>query len=884
MTSLWNPDSTRTYDFTELRPTSACLVATASRTWNATTSRYELPDQFSIQSLNSGTFTVLTDIKNIAKPAALAGFTWESKFEEFPDWAPNWTAYGQPVPVVPPLGLYGMTTNAVMSEVGEFYPRGSTYLNQVGELTPTQATMRSIGLSSGRSFVKAIPATDLVDQKLMFVPPVRDLIGGNKPTVTQVGLDSWFQDIPSEDMFSGQGKYGWTKPAGAATFVQSKEFQPLVEDRGSDGQAVGVHTDGFGQSTAQRAADPISGSVFIKQLLPYALGHDSTPWITVFPDIAGPDWGRAQFWRLAAMGWCTSNNTAPSYVAGPVATISQANLPFTLPIVQRTTASLSLEYTYNSPYVLLPEDKLILGFQPAIGGMNEGAPKMMNTPSNPWCLADSAGARGLHANDYSGSIPMCVPNMTGSITSQTDWFDPVRYLPNLFEMGHNRVNLSEQIRQTILNPSPHGKLVLYGTLLRDNKPLPSELNQPLVTNAIHEALHSDNPIVDQFMVDDKTAYKGSYLDQYITGSTRLSLEAAPGGSTSGEARGVDATGFAGDLSFDAAFERFVTLTDDNEVYWDSVLPDPFQMWEADNITVIQKFDADGNVLLYNAFYTTNTYDSLYWPGSGAVNRTWPRSFPFEARYDGVSRILKDPGATDRPSVTIFIDDNDPAGASTPTVSWLRSRSDGAPSAVSAYAAHDPAPTANSGGNLQFHWANLANQSLTTADKSTAAVLFGYATSKGTYSIQVPNLGTPTGEDATPARIALNYNRSTGKFDHPEGVKYGLKNYVWSYTRAVFRPDRYGQFRDRLEQRRYTKFYHKGDEDNPRGIQESAVSCIFVDADGNPTDDATKTSCQNISTFMTSSIPYFEGEAQRTPTSNPFVSIDIGNMVSRTTLR
>ena len=80
--------------------------------------------------------------------------------------------------------------------------------------------------------------------------------------------------------------------------------------------------------------------------------------------------------------------------------------------------------------------------------------------------------------------------------------------------------------------------------------------------------------------------------------------------------------------------------------------------------------------------------------------------------------------------------------------------------------------------------------------------------------------------------------------------------------TVHRGDRYGQFRDMLEQRLYGKTYNFGDEFNKRGEAESAVSCIFVDADGAPIADSTKTQCLNLSTTMTSSKPFIEGEVMR----------------------
>ena len=67
----------------------------------------------------------------------------------------------------------------------------------------------------------------------------------------------------------------------------------------------------------------------------------------------------------------------------------------------------------------------------------------------------------------------------------------------------------------------------------------------------------------------------------------------------------------------------------------------------------------------------------------------------------------------------------------------------------------------------------------------------------------------------------------------------------------------------LEQRKYSKFYDTGDEENPSGLQEAAVSCIFLDGDGMPLTDPLQTSCLNVSQQMTSSVPYKEGETART---------------------
>jgi len=124
----------------------------------------------------------------------------------------------------------------------------------------------------------------------------------------------------------------------------------------------------------------------------------------------------------------------------------------------------------------------------------------------------------------------------------------------------------------------------------------------------------------------------------------------------------------------------------------------------------------------------------------------------------------------------------------------------------------------------------------------------------------PNSGISIIDDDALGAVNYVYGRSLRY--HPAGLKYGYMNCDHLSPSAVHRGDRYGQFRDMLEQRLYGKTYSFGDEFNKRGEAESAVSCIFVDADGSPIDDYTKTQCLNLSTAMTSSKPFIEGEVMR----------------------
>lgn len=128
-----------------------------------------------------------------------------------------------------------------------------------------------------------------------------------------------------------------------------------------------------------------------------------------------------------------------------------------------------------------------------------------------------------------------------------------------------------------------------------------------------------------------------------------------------------------------------------------------------------------------------------------------------------------------------------------------------------------------------------------------------------------------------------------------GWKYGLYSGFSQNTKAVFRRDKYGQFRDMLEQRQYSKFVsvqrsptddeaitfnnevkEKGEKPDPVGqtgnISPSPVTVNFVrqrltrDERGigdiyNESVQPSLTYSQNLSYEVTSSLPYFDGIAR-----------------------
>lgn len=101
------------------------------------------------------------------------------------------------------------------------------------------------------------------------------------------------------------------------------------------------------------------------------------------------------------------------------------------------------------------------------------------------------------------------------------------------------------------------EVTLYGSLLQANKPVDSVINQPLTSDAVHESLHYDNIVLDQFDVEPFAALTGSYVDLIITGSM---LAASIGNPFAKNVRKVQASCAAGQAGSTGSLQRFIKLT------------------------------------------------------------------------------------------------------------------------------------------------------------------------------------------------------------------------------------------------------------------------------------------------------------------------------------
>ena len=176
------------------------------------------------------------------------------------------------------------------------------------------------------------------------------------------------------------------------------------------------------------------------------------------------------------------------------------------------TSSTDVGYRKNL-YVLFPEDELIFGID-------------------------------------AGLFPTCAPDLTVTTSASppdlpAGYFDDITVVDDLGDPAKDSTG-----KLTIVRGD--AKVILYGTMIKDNVELLGSLNQNLTSPSLHEAIHS--PVTDQFQINETSLYSESYIANYITGTM----------SASGISRGVIST-LAGTLSRASTHINFVNAIANNEI-------------------------------------------------------------------------------------------------------------------------------------------------------------------------------------------------------------------------------------------------------------------------------------------------------------------------------
>lgn len=381
------------------------------------------------------------------------------------------------------------------------------------------------------------------------------------------------------------------------------------------------------------------------------------------------------------------------------------------------------------------------------------------------------------------------------------------------------VSSSEHV--TTLSPGA-GKLTLYGSLLRNGQPVDSETNQPLTSDSVHEDLHFNNSVFDQFDVEPLETFKNSYVDLIITGSM---LATPIADTTATNVRRVQGSVTAGQAGTTGSLQRFVNLTSESDLFYDSLAPNPLEITLANGFTT---WNASPNFTIDQGVV-----------GGGQDNRAdqkWLRSFPFSPEYSRFNRGL----TFSKPQLVQF-------GATDPVrgVAEL---------------------TFESGifiRKIEFSAFGEYQGQLQASEESIYRQFYGIGDGPA---------GRPTFVNLVDQTSNLPSGGSNLTFVGNlvlRGFKYGLLNVTKESCKSRFRRDRYGQFRDMLEQSPNAAYFVNNSVEYP--LEVKFFSRPSKDGKGRAVTEPEKTHTQNLNAYATSSLPYFDGDA-RERTDNPDITL------------
>jgi hypothetical protein len=431
-----------------------------------------------------------------------------------------------------------------------------------------------------------------------------------------------------------------------------------------------------------------------------------------------------------------------------------------------------------------------------------------------------------------------------------------------------------------------GKITLYGSYLKDNKPVHNIFQECLTSEALHETIPSGPWVLDQFDSEPTMVFSGSMREEYVTGSmvtkgSRGALivtdENILNSGTFG-VRVVGARASDGNLKQRYSFSRNLSAYDLSEQYYDSMQPNPIKLlfeYEGSTARALST-NADKDIAWAFIMPPSGSVDGLpsdpYYNTGLFANRVFIGSFPFDSIYRNIPRV---------PKIDSKLILRSP-------VETYRFKSSLTPSSQES---HGLQKISYLGFRDTYDNQLSADRALVVSPSVTGYGIMGIPTTDDDFDTE-PYLGGPLGFVSGSAKdisspIFGSYNPKLsrfmgcfgdGYFRLPmyqrdifavvvvglegmvyRGTKHGLINPIPLFTKSVFSGRHFGHFRDMLEQRQLTKCYDASRRRRSASLSEASVDVIFINrsapagtlnlASGEDTNSS------NISKFATSEHPY-----------------------------
>ncbi len=407
----------------------------------------------------------------------------------------------------------------------------------------------------------------------------------------------------------------------------------------------------------------------------------------------------------------------------------------------------------NSPYILFPEDEIVLGWQ----------------------------------------YPM--PSTYGL----------ANHLPNsIFSTGSNHMVLD--------GPST---LTLFCSQIKNNVEYHDTLNQPLTSEVIHESIHYDNPVIDQWQVSLRGEYTGSYLDDY---SNNLGIGTI-----------VDTYLNSGN-QLAGSFQRFVRCSGKDSVLYDSMVPDPLSLWS--HQTGISPYLSSSGERFISFGLSGSAVDDELVDAVGNSNADWFRSFVYNNKINRVP--IKSQVANLANTVLLF--------------------SDGKSSATAFGNTADQKISLFKGFNFNG-----------TSEVSAKVIIGNADQRKITQNNLMWLYGVGSGISGSLNGSNINSNSDYVVIERPIGYKYGVLSVLEQGRSNVFRYDKYGNFADMLEQSIDTRMF----KPETNTLEEGPIKINFVTDNGEsykvltPAEIHDNTfNSSNLDLYATSSLPFFDDDITR----------------------
>lgn len=414
------------------------------------------------------------------------------------------------------------------------------------------------------------------------------------------------------------------------------------------------------------------------------------------------------------------------------------------------------------------------------------------------------------------------------------------------------------------------RVSLYGSYTRAG----NEVHDLGIVPGGHGAI--SEPVLDQYEVEMRYAYSGGIFDAYSTGTLVRATSNFAAGVTSRLVTGTRGEVFSSVLSSDFDdFNVFDTrlfsqtlikateiknnvrvsqhMTQGERVY-DSLTPRIDAIHKIGGGHIVQSTEP----LAAEFVYDVDSSDATWGAFGPFSDNHWTKSFPFEPKYTGVERFVN-PLSQFQCDVDVNLNT-----LQTPLIIHnafiLRGLND-------KYATSGPSTTKTSL-LLDYEGPGIPNIATLPIAASLDANIRSFYGFGDVNTMRLGFGGTRRfGTTCAPSHkfsglvVVPNNARSLDVSPVIRGWKYGLANAFPTYSKAVWRTGRFGQFRDMLEQRQDTKYFHESGVQFVRATTgASPIQVKFVNVSGSVVAPALTTS-SNLSLEATSSLPYFDGLAR-----------------------